>query len=124
MTPGIGSASTYFGTVRGSSVPPGSGAANDVTAVASMNAVVSSSVVNVIRCRLMVILPQVKKVCLGADQDRPDPFCGAGYCLRIDQTRPCAPTALGDPTPQLIKSRRALRALRAVKHGRGRAPIR
>jgi hypothetical protein len=35
ITPGTGSGSTYFGMVRGSRVPPGSGAPNDVAAVAS-----------------------------------------------------------------------------------------
>jgi hypothetical protein len=56
ITAGMGSGSRYFGIVSGSSVPPGSGAANEVTAVAIRKAAADTELVKPVLCNLMALL--------------------------------------------------------------------
>src|SRR5215510_5211936 len=56
ITPGIGSGSTYFGMVSGSSVPPGSGAASEVAAN-NMKPAADANPRDSVSCNFIVMLP-------------------------------------------------------------------
>src|SRR6476620_10887792 len=56
ITAGIGSGSCYFGIVSGSSVPPGSGAAHEVTAADRKSAAADTERVKPVSCNLMALV--------------------------------------------------------------------